>query len=203
MTRPPVMTLIGHDPVLAAILAEEAALNRRFSFTTQVGPADIVLFSPYTPGQEAGIAGLPVAVLPAGAALPPEKAGLRVFQKPLRLAAFLDAALTAARMLRLYERREIAPGLFFTTATRSLGDRDGRNVVLGERETAFLIALLDAGEEGLTREQAQTNVWGYHREADSHAVETTVSRLRHKLREGLGLEKTVVSEDGAYRWRAG
>jgi DNA-binding response OmpR family regulator len=122
-----------------------------------------------------------------------------IFRKPLRLAALLDAGFSHLRMAALKSPRKLSPNVVFNPFTRTLEDKaGGRSEILTPKEADFLLALMEAGEAGLSREAALTRIWGYHREVDSHAVETALWRLRRKLESLFGADKVLESRDGAY-----
>jgi DNA-binding response OmpR family regulator len=127
-----------------------------------------------------------------------------IFKKPFRLAALLEEALSTHRLLQLRTPRQLTRTVRFNPATRMLeNEAQPQAQQLSAREADFLLAVVAAGKEGLSREKAITEVWGFHRDVDSHAVETTVYRLRQKLQKFSGGEELLVSENGGYRWREG
>lgn len=216
------MQLIGRDPALASILKEYAAGQEGMRFEVAEKndatlDADILFFSAEDVGtlthcckwalafkQQGNTARIPLLILAKTLPEPEEEAAElgfhAVFKKPLRLAAVLDTAFSAWRLGRLKQPRALSPQVVFNPFTRALEDKaKGLSVSLTEKEAGFLLATLLAGDKGLPREKALTEIWGYHRDADSHAVETTVYRLRQKLQQCFGNQEALVSEGGAYR----
>lgn len=125
-----------------------------------------------------------------------------VFRRPVRLAALLDAGFSALRLAQLKSPRVLAKNIRFDPFTRAL-ENEARKTsqVLTPKEADLLLALLEAGARGVAREAALTRLWGYHREANSHAVETAVWRLRRKLEAVMGEGAGLESREGIYYLR--
>lgn len=213
------ISFMGHDPILRSVLEETAALTGRYS-CVPAQDADVVLASVPDAGRLDAVIGdlaqsaqrnplqVQALVLEKGMSEPDEDAlaGLSlagVFQKPLALACVLDTLATAARLHGRKAVRDLGGGFSFNPATRQIEVSEGKKTRMAElsaREAGFLSAVLDAGGQGLARSRAMTDVWGFHQEAESHAVETAAYRLRQKL-EPLGLAQAFVIENGVYFWR--
>lgn len=203
------ITLLGKDDVLAAILAEQAKGKREYDFAVAADASS---------AQNADVSA-DVWVLPARMTLPQSdtnplciriaEAGESdvagddiVFTKPVRLPALLDAAISGAKLRRRKQPRALAATHIFQPFARSVEETEtGRSVTLTEKEASFLCAVLDAGQKGLSRKDAMTELWGYHPDVDSHAVDTTLYRLRQKLQELGNIDTALVNEGGIYRWR--
>ncbi len=199
MRNPVTLALLGDAPALAAVLAEHAEhAGPSMRFMVMPGKdsadADILIAAANSATELAQrLAALKAAKTQAARLLvlgedlpePEEEAdalGLAgIFRMPLRLAALLDAGFSARRLADLKSPRRLDGGVVFDPFTRRLESADGRAETLTPKEADFLLALLEAGEKGLARAAALTGIWGYHREADSHAVETAAWRLRRKL----------------------
>ncbi|MBI3419756.1 MAG: winged helix-turn-helix domain-containing protein [Proteobacteria bacterium] len=220
MKDPITLAVAGDEPALTAVL-KEYALNVKVPALRCVTGADaaqaqIVIHGvrkeSELPGPSVLNAGgerkVHLLVLSEGVAEPESPAdelGLAgIFRKPVRLAALLDAGFSALRLSKLKSPRALSKHIRFDPFTRTLEDESRKTSQgLTPKEADLLLALLEAGEKGVAREEALTRLWGYHREADSHAVETAVWRLRRKLEalpgEGLGLE----SKEGVYYLKIG
>lgn len=123
-------------------------------------------------------------------------------EKPLRLAQLLDTAFSSAKLHRRKQPRALNAAYEFQPfARRVVETQTGRSIGLTDKEASLLCAVLDAGEDGLQRKDAMTELWGYHPDVDSHAVDTTLYRLRQKLQELGGIEAALVNEGGFYRWK--
>jgi DNA-binding response OmpR family regulator len=110
--------------------------------------------------------------------------------------------MNAWRVRQMKTARPLSASVQFNPFTRTLDDASrGVSQQLSAREAAFLLAILDAGSKGLTRERAITDVWGYHRDVDSHAVETAAYRLRQKLAPLFGDAEVLASAGGTYIWK--
>lgn len=211
----PSLILFGDDPVLAQVLKEYAEATRAVTLSAHAD-ADLALFcvnSDESLETALGKARTLKHDHPAQAQLfileknvtepdgDTRELGLAgIFKKPLRLAAVLDAALSAARLATLRTPRALNAAIQFNPLTRTLEDAfRARSVTLTEKEAAFLLALMEAGAAGLTRQHAREHVWGYHHAVESHAVETTVYRLRQKLLPFFDGRDVLISTDGAYK----
>ncbi|HVY12305.1 MAG TPA: winged helix-turn-helix domain-containing protein [Alphaproteobacteria bacterium] len=219
MTSPLRLALIGPDAALAAVLQEHAQNAEGLSFTTgEAIECDLAIFSAADDAALAGFLGtargwkktqaqrISLLVLgenvaePAGA----DEVFAGVFKKPLRLAALLDAGFTALRLAALKGERKLSKTARLDPFTRTLGDEaSGKSETLTPKEADLLLALLEAGEKGLAREAALTRIWGYHRDVDSHAVETAAWRLRRKLEGVLGSAAGLESREGRFFLRIG
>ena len=209
---------IGKDEALAAILAEQAGAKSEkgkfdFDFTVVAdiasasALANVWLFVGSTPSPLEGDA-LPaplcIRIIHKGDAA--QGNDEIVFEKPLRLAQLLDTALSSAKLRSKKQPRPLnATHEFHPFARKVVESTTARSIILTEKEASLLCAILDAGKDGLQRKDAMTELWGYHPDVDSHAVDTTLYRLRQTLQE-LGdidsaLVDALVNENGVSRWR--
>lgn len=203
------IALTGRDDVLAAILAEQAGAKNAFDFSylpQGLGGKDdfdvIIKTLPALP--ESQPESEQENTLPVFFVLEKKEQGMsapNVFYKPIKLAAFLDDVLTTARLRCIKQPRLLAPGIFFNPFQREIVEpAQKRCVLLTEKEAQFLLAVLDAGRTGLSRSMAMTQIWGYHPEVDSHAVDTNLYRLRQKMLEIPVLSEALRNEGGVYKW---
>lgn len=203
------ITLLGKDDVLAAILAEQATGNGRgkrdYDFAVAEGAsqaqnADVWIIPAKMDLPHSDTNPLCIRIAEAG-----ESDGTGddiVFTKPVRLPALLDAAISGAKLRRRKQPRMLGTTHIFRPFARLVEETaSGRTVTLTEKEASFLCAVLDAGEQGLSRKDAMTELWGYHPDAESHAVDTTLYRLRQKLQELGNIDAHLVNEAGVYKWR--
>ncbi len=221
-SAPPLSLFIhGHEPVLADLIGELTAARQTLALQLceTATAADIILvcatsekdmgdtfqlaekWRQAAPGQ--------VRLLLLNAGMPDQDEDARdgvfsgIFKKPVRLAVLLDHAVNAHRLARLKTPRALSASVALNPFTRAIEDKEkGISETLSAREAAFLLAVLDAGATGLTRETAITDVWGYHRDVDSHAVETALYRLRQKLQPFFDGTDMLTSVDGVYRWKS-
>ncbi len=203
------ITLLGKDNVLAAILAEQATGNGRgrheydFAQTQDASTAqnaDVWIIPATLNVPQSDASPLCIRIAEAG-----EMEGSSddiVFTKPIHLPALLDAAIGGAKLRRRKQPRALATTHMFKPFARLVEETaTGRSVTLTEKEASFLCAVLDAGQKGLSRKDAMTELWGYHPDAESHAVDTTLYRLRQKLQELGNIDTNLVNEGGIYKWR--
>ncbi|NDE90965.1 MAG: helix-turn-helix domain-containing protein [Alphaproteobacteria bacterium] len=182
------ITLIGKDDVLAAILAEQGAAKPGFQFSiapdsASADPAsDVFLLCDNAAPSDGGPLCIPIT-------------------KPIKLAPLLDSAISGAQLRRLKQPRNLDEHCIFKPFARIIDNvATGRSVSLTEKEACFLCAILDTGTTGLQRKDAMTQLWGYHPDADSHAVDTTLYRLRQKLQEVGGLDPCLINDASVYKW---
>lgn len=96
-------------------------------------------------------------------------------------------------------REVIAIGRFrLDPLAREITDGAGLRLRLTEKESAVLVFLARAGEQGVAREALLGEVWGYAGDATTHTVETHIYRLRRKLTENGGGD-LLLTEAGGYR----
>jgi DNA-binding response OmpR family regulator len=205
------LSLTGDAPALASVLEEYAAhAVQPFHFVESGGDLQVV----FVRDAKTLDAQLKIfrAQKPAAATLlvldqkldepddEPAELGLAgIFRLPVRLPALLDAGFFHLRMAALKAPRKLSDSVVFNPFTRMLEDQSkGVSEMLTPKEADLLLALMEAGKDGLTREAALTRIWGYHREADSHAVETATWRLRRKLEALFGGAGVLESRGSAY-----
>jgi DNA-binding response OmpR family regulator len=210
------LALVGNEPALLEVLQEYVANSEMpLRLAGEAEEADIQLLCVDDQAalenqlkQAQGARKNPVRktrllILGSGVEEPEEEAGelgfAGIFRKPFRLAALLDAGFTHLRMAALKSPRKLSANVVFNPFTRTLEDK-GKEITetLTPKEADLLLALMEAGDGGLSREGALTRIWGYHREVDSHAVETALWRLRRKLESLFGGDKVLESREGAY-----
>jgi DNA-binding response OmpR family regulator len=218
MRSPPHITLLGDDPALAAILDEEAQDNHAFVFSyagknASSSPPDIFILSADNAKQLAALEAVLALqkkesdapcflVTPENYEAVTQTPYENILQKPFRLSALLDAAVAVWRKRQLKQTLQLSPHVVFRAFEKTIEDGQSKMCIhLTDKEALFLLAVVEAGEEGLSRAGALTDIWGYHEEADSHAVETTLYRLRQKLQEIFGKTEVLAVRQGAYVWR--
>jgi Transcriptional regulatory protein, C terminal len=207
------IALIGKDDVLAELMAEQAKTSPDFEFSYSE-----FSYSEFSDGDDTAAQAADVWLLGAGAKPPtqddaplcirivdhdvvPASDGL-VFTKPIRLAQLLDVALGSAKLRRRKQPRALGAQHMFHPFARLVENTiTWQQVVLTEKEAGFLCAILDAGDKGLQRKDAMTQLWGYHPDVESHAVDTALYRLRQKLQEVGDCDTALVNEGGVYFWR--
>jgi two-component system, OmpR family, response regulator ResD len=105
-----------------------------------------------------------------------------------------------AKVKRIYgrENKEITIDLDYLILGNLSINEKAHKVILNEEElnlspTEFLLLIYLVKNKGivLTREQILTAIWGYDFEGDLRVVDTTVKRLREKLKESSNLIGTV------------
>ncbi len=204
MSSPVYIVQIGKDEALAALLAEQAGGTFQFmavaDITMAPAHADVMVFVDNAPGLATPTDSLCFRITNAQDTSP--HVDEHVFIRPFRLAQFLDMALSHATLRRKKQPRPLNEGYDLHPFARIIVElRTHRHLVLTERETRLLCAVFDAGTSGLQRKDAMTQLWDCHPDVDSHAVDTTVYRLRQKLQEFGELDAFLIHEGGAYKWK--
>lgn len=123
--------------------------------------------------------------------------------KPIAFRVLLERVRT---QLRRYEASEdavlnIGPYVF-TPGMKQLTTTDGKRIRLTEKETSILKYLYRAGGKPVAREELLDRVWGYHREANTHTLETHIYRLRQKIEPDPGKARLLITDTGGYRLKA-
>lgn len=72
-------------------------------------------------------------------------------------------------------------------------------VELTDREAALLEALISAPGHRLERAALLEHVWGYHKDAETHTLETHIYRLRRKIERDAAHPRLLLTEGSAYR----
>ncbi len=85
-------------------------------------------------------------------------------------------------------------------AQRALvGNQEQTPERLTDKELAVLSVLLTRTPNPVSRDSLQTEIWGYHADANSHTVETHIWRLRQKLEANPGEPRHLLTEADGYR----
>lgn len=78
----------------------------------------------------------------------------------------------------------------------------GQSVTITEKEAA-LLTYLSNQPETVSREVLLERVWHYHRDTETHTLETHLYRLRQKLQEIFADKLQIIHDDSGYRLIAG
>ena len=156
----------------------------------------------------AGAVRIPVLVLTAKGGIADRVAGLDAgaddyLVKPFaltELAARLNALLRRPPISDVVTRLEV--GDVVLDLLRRDVTRGGRTVLLQPREYALLELLMRNAGRVVTRTMFLEHVWGFHFDPQTNIVESHLSRLRSKLREGFADEPIETIRGAGYRMRA-
>lgn len=156
----------------------------------------------------AGAVHVPVLVLTAKGGIADRVAGLDAgaddyLVKPFaltELAARLNALLRRPPISDVITRLEV--GDVALDILRREVTRGGRVVLLQPREYALLELLMRNAGRVVTRTMFLEHVWGFHFDPHTNIVESHLSRLRSKLREGFADEPIETIRGAGYRMRA-
>ncbi|PWE18340.1 DNA-binding response regulator [Marinicauda salina] len=123
--------------------------------------------------------------------------------KPISFVVLLERVNNQLRRHEQSEDAVLQVGPYqFRPAMKLLIDSEGKKVRLTEKETNILKYLYRAGGESISREELLDKVWGYHREANTHTLETHVYRLRQKIEPDPQRARILITESGGYRLQA-
>ncbi|XBQ17219.1 MAG: response regulator transcription factor [Oceanicaulis sp.] len=218
------LLIVDDDPLLRDALAEQFTYDEQFDVITadaaRPGMAmakeegvDLIIFDvglPDMDGREAcrrlreeGVK-TPIILLTAQSGDADHVLGLRsgaddFLAKPISFMVLLEHVNTHLRRHQQSEDAVLQIGPYrFKPSMKLLLDEAEKKIRLTEKETNILRYLYRAGGKPVPREELLDQVWGYHREANTHTLETHVYRLRQKI-EPDGKGRLIVTESGGYR----
>lgn len=216
--------LVDDDDTLREALAEQFGFEDDFDVITadaarpgmalaKEEPVDLIIFDvglPDMDGREAcrhlrkdGVT-CPILLLTAQSGDADHVLGLRsgaddFIAKPISFVVLLERVNTQLRRHQQSEDAVLQVGPYrFKPAMKLLIDGEDKKIRLTEKETNILKYLYRNGGKPVAREELLDQVWGYHREANTHTLETHVYRLRQKI-EPPGGARLLITESGGYR----
>ncbi len=225
MTTKKTLLLVDDDADLRDTLAEQFAYDDEFDVMTadaakpgmelaQTERVDLIIFDvglPDMDGREAcrvlrkhGVK-TPIILLTAQSGDADHVLGLRsgaddFLAKPISFVVLLERVHNQLRRHEQSEDAVLQVGPYqFKPATKLLVDEADAKIRLTEKETSILKYLYRAGGKPISREELLDKVWGYHREANTHTLETHIYRLRQKIEPDPQGAKILITESGGYR----
>lgn len=116
---------------------------------------------------------------------------------PARLAVLLMkvhglAYASAERVLRIGAFSLDLPG-------KTWRQEGGDTIILTDRETGLLEALIRAPGHRLERAALLEHVWGYHQNAETHTLETHIYRLRRKIEVDARIPAVLLTDGSGYK----
>lgn len=120
-------------------------------------------------------------------------------EAPARLGALLDKARNFASSPPAARILDAGPYRLDLIERRWFGPDHGEGVVLTDRETALLEALIRAPGHSFDRHRLLEQVWGYHKDAETHTLETHIYRLRRKIEADAAHPRVLLTEGSSYR----
>lgn len=223
------LLIIDDDPDLREALAEQFGFEDGFEAMTAdaAGPGmemartervDVIILDvglPDMDGRDAcarlrteGVT-TPIILLTAQSGDSDHVRGLRsgaddFLAKPISFVVLLERVQNQLRRHEQSEDAVLQVGPYqFKPALKLLVAEDERKIRLTEKETNILKYLYRAGGEPIAREELLDKVWGYHREANTHTLETHVYRLRQKIEPDPARARLLITEAGGYRLQMG
>jgi DNA-binding response OmpR family regulator len=225
MTNKKTILLVDDDDDLREALAEQFGFEDDFKVLTansakpgmelaKSEPVDIIIFDvglPDMDGREAcrhlrkdGV-NTPIILLTAQSGDADHVLGLRsgaddFLAKPISFVVLLERVQSQLRRHQQSEDAVLQVGPYrFKPSMKILIDGEDRKTRLTEKETNILKYLYRAGGQPVAREELLDQVWGYHREANTHTLETHVYRLRQKIESDPQHARLLITESGGYR----
>ncbi len=135
--------------------------------------------------------------------LPDELNGGAVYQAPLRLGAFLDAAIRYKHLATQHLKKEtlIIGSYELDIAHNLLNARKGHKTIRLTEKESHILKLLARQKNGapLSRQALLDEVWGYVPGVETHTLETHIYRLRQKLEADPANPAVLVTDDEGYR----
>ena len=219
------LLLVDDDAELRETLAEQFAYDDEFEVMTadaarpgielaQSEHVDLIIFDvglPDMDGREAcrllrktGVR-TPMILLTAQSSDADHVLGLRsgaddFLAKPISFVVLLERVHNQLRRHEQSEDAILQVGPYqFKPAMKLLVDQQDKKIRLTEKETNILKYLYRAGGQPISREELLDKVWGYHREANTHTLETHVYRLRQKIEPNPQTARLLITESGGYR----
>lgn len=219
------LLLVDDDAELRETLAEQFAYDDEFEVMTadaarpgielaQGEHVDLIIFDvglPDMDGREAcrllrktGVR-TPIILLTAQSSDADHVLGLRsgaddFLAKPISFVVLLERVHNQLRRHEQSEDAILQVGPYqFKPAMKLLVDEQDKKIRLTEKETNILKYLYRAGGQPISREELLDKVWGYHREANTHTLETHVYRLRQKIEPNPQTARLLITESGGYR----
>ncbi|KAA5803441.1 response regulator transcription factor [Alkalicaulis satelles] len=222
---PRTILLVDDDDLLREALAEQFGFEDGFTVLTapearpgmeiaRSQPVDLIILDvglPDLDGREAcrelrqeGVA-TPIILLTAQSGDEDHIEGLRAgaddfLAKPISFVVLLERVHTQLKRHQASEDAVLPLGPYrFKPAMKQLLTADEKKIRLTEKETGILRYLYRAGGNAVPREELLDQVWGYHREANTHTLETHVYRLRQKIEPDPQNARLLITETGGYR----
>jgi DNA-binding response OmpR family regulator len=217
--------LVDDDDLLREVLAEQFGYEDGFAVLTadaakpgmalaKTEPVDLIILDvglPDMDGREAcrhlrkdGIS-TPIILLTAQSGDADHVLGLRsgaddFLAKPISFVVLLERVNTQLKRHQASEDAVLPLGPYrFKPAMKLLLTADEKKIRLTEKETSILRYLYRANGKPVAREELLDQVWGYHREANTHTLETHVYRLRQKIEPDPQNARLLITETGGYR----
>lgn len=172
------ITFQNLPPAVVSVLAEQLAAVDGIDIARDSMTPDLVVTA-----APVAVAGCPVLVLPPS----PVRMGdmlRRIAQMLAQPALYLDDVDLGSCVFRPQEK----------TVQRGADD-----IALTDREVAILAYLLRHHGRAVSRDELLENVWQYHKDVDSHTLETHIYRLRQKIEQEADAPVLLVTVEGGYR----
>lgn len=123
------------------------------------------------------------------------------FALPVKLGQFMDRlySLVQGRSSgQLPRRLAIKEWSLHFPENILVSSGDGQEVELTDTEVQLIRSLYLAAEKGLRKQELLDTVWQYHKDVETHTLETHIYRLRQKLEIDPAKPEILVTTDSGY-----
>jgi hypothetical protein len=130
----------------------------------------------------------------------PESTGYTFLELPVRLSRLYDELIALeSRSPGMPNRLRLDSTHWLHITKRCIEDDGGTCLIeLTHKECDLIMALLEAGNSGITGEALLKNIWQYSEGMQTHTLQTHIYRLRQKF-ETCGLSCFILCTNGTYK----
>ena len=116
---------------------------------------------------------------------------------PYRIGHIIDVIETTMFKTRFQDK--ITAGSYELNWSNSTLKINHDIIPLSERERDLMIELLNAGDNGCSRDSLLHKIWGYKADLETHALETQIYRLRQKIEISPDKPARLITIDNGYK----
>ena len=88
--------------------------------------------------------------------------------------------------------------LTFSLSNKVLCYYGRTSVVLTDKESDIMMALMERKYKGINKEQVLYDIWGFNKNIATHTFETHLYRLRRKIKNKLMIDDLIINKNGNY-----
>jgi DNA-binding response OmpR family regulator len=116
----------------------------------------------------------------------------------IRLGGLLDEAIEQSQKKAEQPGKKIKLGPYMLERGGLDLEAQGATLRITEKERDLLLALYDAGTQGLEREALLEAVWGYGADIETHTLETHIYRIRQKIEKDPSKPLILITTTDGY-----
>ncbi len=143
------------------------------------------------------------SILLAGQNYPVDiKEFFHVFEMPYRAGALVDVIrrfFGSGPAYNVPAEIPLGNAVFRPRESVFIPENAGNPLSLTEKERDILLALYQAGKDGLERSVLLDKVWAYVQGVETHTLETHIYRLRRKIEADPAAPTLLINDDGQYK----